>query len=228
MTVTNSTEQEIQAIKNTLSHPRIATYERAVTSQSSQSDRKLPLQLYMWNAQLSGAFLVPLHICEVIIRNAIAQTIKRKYGPHWPCSPAFLKSLPSPRNTYNPLHDLKNTTSTVQVADMVVPKLSFVFWQHMFTKRHHSRLWELYLKDTMPYLDKSKTPNIHRQNIYKNLGLVRTLRNRIAHHEPIFTRDLNADMERILGLISCRCQTTSNWVLQHQKVYQTLKNRPTY
>jgi len=33
------------------------------------------LALYEWNAQISGAFMAPLHICEVVIRNAVSDAL---------------------------------------------------------------------------------------------------------------------------------------------------------
>jgi len=214
---------ETQAIKIALSHARIATYERAITARRCDISC---LQLYIWNAQLSGAFLIPLHICEVVIRNAVAQAIKLKYGPHWPCSQAFLKSLPSSPKSYNPKRDLKHVSHNTQTPDIVIPKLSFIFWQQMFTQRHLARLWEPHLGNVMPHLNKSKEIRAQLKDIYSDLEIVRTLRNRIAHHEPIFTRDLESDITRILNLISYRCQTTADWTFKHQKVHQLLQSKP--
>jgi len=31
--------------------------------------------LYAWNAQLSAAMMAPLHVCEVVVRNAVADAL---------------------------------------------------------------------------------------------------------------------------------------------------------
>ena len=69
------------AIKAALSPARMATYEGA-----TQAADVLPgaLALYAWNAQVSAAMMAPLHICEVAVRNAVAEAIEAVYGPNWP------------------------------------------------------------------------------------------------------------------------------------------------
>ena len=82
-----------QAIKAALSAARIATYEAATTTLPP-----LPgaLALYAWNAQVSAAMLAPLHLCEVVIRNAVSDAITAIYGANWPWSITFVTSLPNP------------------------------------------------------------------------------------------------------------------------------------
>ena len=58
----NSTQ--LNQIFQTLSFERMQTYENKTKT------REQAVELYLWNAQISGAFLFPLHICEVTIRNA--------------------------------------------------------------------------------------------------------------------------------------------------------------
>lgn len=40
-----------------------------------------------------------------------------------------------------------------------------------------------------------------RDRSYNDLNVIRELRNRVAHHEPIFTRNLDDDLMRILELV---------------------------
>lgn len=42
------------------------------------------LALYAWNAQVSAALMAPLHLCEVVVRNAAADAIAAVYGVNWP------------------------------------------------------------------------------------------------------------------------------------------------
>jgi hypothetical protein len=61
-----------QAIKATLSTPRIETYEAATAGDPNLSRA---LALYAWNAQVSAAMLAPLHICEVSIRKEVPSDV---------------------------------------------------------------------------------------------------------------------------------------------------------
>ena len=82
---------EIQPVKAALSAARIATYEKAAgiidpaTGVVDPNSTKA-LELYAWNALVSGALLMPLHVCEVVIRNAVAEALEAKYGAMWPWS----------------------------------------------------------------------------------------------------------------------------------------------
>lgn len=90
-----------------------------------------------------------------------------------------------------------------------------MFWQSMFTRRHDVRLWKPYLRGVLPGLDATKPIADLRKEIYDDLEHVRLLRNRIAHHEPIFTRNLPDDLQRIYRLIGLRSQEATAWVMLH-------------
>lgn len=221
-----SMKDQISAVKGALSAPRIGTYEVAAGTNGDEDPSAL--NLYLWNAQISGAFLAPLHICEVVVRNAVADALERKYGAKWAWAPAFEQSLPFPSVGYSPRQDLFNAQRNARTVGKVVPELKFAFWQRMFTSRHDVRLWDTYLLQVMPGLDASKPISQLRRGIYDDLEEIRALRNRIAHHEPILTRNLAQDFTRIVRLIAYRSQVTADWMTSHHEnqVQEMLQNRP--
>ena len=79
----------IQAVKNSLSLPRIGTYEAALDSAGNPITSRQALHLYAWNAQVSAALMAPLHICEVVVRNAVSDALEAVYGQNWPRSVGF-------------------------------------------------------------------------------------------------------------------------------------------
>ena len=186
-----STKEIIKAVTDALSTARMGTFETAVGISGNSDPRALAL--YSWNARVSAAFLAPLHICEVVLRNAVSDAIEVVYGPRWPWQIGFEQSLPAPRTGYNPQRDLQNARSRVSTTGKVIPELKFVFWQKMFTSRHDLRLWNALLLRVLPNLDAARSVSVLRQELYNELEEVRTLRNRIAHHEPIFSRSLGDD-----------------------------------
>jgi hypothetical protein len=101
----------------------------------------------------------------------------------------------------------------------------------MFTSRHDQRLWEPYLRRVMPHLDPAKSVSTLREDIYNDLEQIRSLRNRIAHHEPIFARNLNDDLQKIVALIAARSQETADWMMQNQQasaILQEPRTGPAY
>lgn len=190
-----------QAIKDALSAPRIGTYEAATTGTP-----QLPsaLALYAWNAQVSASMLAPLHVCEVSIRNAVSDAIAAAHGPLWPWDAGFMRSLPNPKNGYSAHRDLESARIGKATTGKVIPDLKFVFWQTMFTKRFDARLWTHHLRTVLPNADSSMPVEQVRARVYSELEQLRKLRNRIAHHEPIFKRDLADDFQKVRDLIAIK------------------------
>ncbi|PKF48634.1 hypothetical protein AT251_24640 [Enterovibrio nigricans] len=85
------------------------------------------MSLYAWNGQVSSAFMLPLHICEVIVRNAVHDVLTKVYGERWPWNQAFLLTLPS-KGRYNPRQDLINARRNAPTTGKVMaPLQSFKF-----------------------------------------------------------------------------------------------------
>lgn len=73
--------QTIQAVRLALSAARMHTYEQAVGIQDNND--MAALTLYSWNSEVSSAFLPPLHICEVVIRNAVSNALEAIFSFAW-------------------------------------------------------------------------------------------------------------------------------------------------
>lgn len=212
-----------QAIKHALSAPRIGTYE-AATAGTPQ----LPsaLALYAWNAQVSAAMLAPLHLCEVAIRNAVSDALTAAHGPRWPWDAGFMRSLPAPSVGYNPSKDLSSARTGKATTGKVIPELKFIFWQTLFTSRFDARLWAHHLRTVLPHADPTKSVAQVRARVYAELEQLRKLRNRIAHHEPIFRRNLVDDFQKVHDLIAIRCPITAAWMVQNQQAQALIATKP--
>lgn len=222
--MSNNQKTTIGAVRAALSAARMGTFEAAAGVQSD--DDPAALWLYAWNAEVSGAFLAPLHVCEVVIRNAVSDALEALYGPRWPWSATFERSLPDPVQGYSPRRDLQSARRAAQTTGKVIPELKFVFWQKMFTGRYDTRIWDQHLRRVLPNLDPAKPVATLRQAIYSDLERVRLLRNRIAHHEPIFTRALADDYQTVLMLVTYRCTVTAAWMDSNQTATTIIAAKP--
>lgn len=220
----------IQAVKQSLSLARIGTYEAVLDATGVPITSRQALKLYAWNAQVSAAFLAPLHICEVVIRNAVADTLEAVYGQQWPWSAGFAQSLPAHQSGYSQINDVMFARQANATTGKVIPELKFAFWEKMFTARHDNRLWIPHLARIFhglpPGPNSKKAIGQYRLAIYNELAHIRALRNRIAHHEPIFERDLATDFKRISELIALRCPITAEWMTQNQQAPALIAARP--
>ncbi len=84
------TTEQLTNIPNVLSQPRFATY-----LQHCNNNRDQALALYQWNLELSAAFIIPLHLLEITVRNAIVEGLTNIYTLNWPWDQNFILSLPS-------------------------------------------------------------------------------------------------------------------------------------
>ncbi len=163
----------------------------------------------------------------MVIRNAVADAIAAEYGPNWPWEANFVMSLPNrPAPKYSPRRDLVSARAGKISPGKVIPELKFVFWKKMFTSRFDADLWSKHLRAVLPHVVGSLSVGQARQSIYSDLEHLRRLRNRIAHHEPIFTRNLTNDFQKVHGLIAWRCPYSAAWMQQNQQAQALIASKP--
>lgn len=200
-----------EAIRRALSPARLSTYESPFEGRVDQPVAAA-LDLYTWNTKVSGAFLAPLHICEVAVRNAVSDALEAIYGPSWPWSPGFQRSL---KRYYR--EEMVKKCGKVESTGKLIPELNFGFWKSMFTSRYEDRIWATHLHPIFPGLPGDTPLGDLRESVFQDLERANSLRNRIAHHEPIFRRNLRKDLRIINRLVSNRCEHTAEWIRgQHE------------
>lgn len=209
-----------KAIESTLSISRISTYRNEVVAKKGVSCDNSILSLYEWNANLSSSLLFPLHVYEVTLRNAISDAISLRYGDRWPVNPAFQNSLPQHYKT----ELTKVVGQNFQGLGKVLPELKLSWYEHMLTKRYHNRIWEKHIYTVFP--NSIGLPPKELRELIKNACLiVRRIRNRIAHHEPIFNQNTLVDIyPKIETMVNMRCQATRDWLCKTEKITEQLAN----
>lgn len=217
------TPDELRDLPYVISAPRFATY-----LQATSNDRERALALYEWNLTLSAAFIVPLQVCEVAVRNGVAEAIERVHGANWPWSNGFLRSLPrSKRPTdYNPEVDLRSVAARQPTTGKVVADLKFAFWEKIFTAGQDSRIWDAHFRACFPGAPASLTIAQARTIAHADLKAIRLLRNRIAHHEPIFNRNIADEYRRIHEMTGWRSQVAAAWMNRKQGVTALIPLKP--
>jgi len=148
---------DVAAISHALSMPRFGRYLAETRGNAAEA-----LALYDWNARVSSAFLHPLHIFEVMLRNGVAAAIEAEHGQDWHLAPLFVGSLPSANRRTGvisgPRKELQDTVSKVAremqrrlppgasqpvkvPAGKVVAEMKFFFWSGLLTARHDRAIW---------------------------------------------------------------------------------------
>jgi Abi-like protein len=169
------TSQETAAILASISRERLTTYL------SVCSGERDALTLYECNAQLSKHIYDLVGGFEVALRNRVSSSIIDHYQREdWYRSRIFLMLLAKERrqNIAEVRKRLK-IDKRQERSGRVVAGLTFHFWVSLHENKYRDSIWTPHLHRVWP-----KGENLKR--VHKDLLKIRDLRNRIAHHEPIF------------------------------------------
>lgn len=224
-------------IDDWLSAPRFQKYVEAC-----DGDRSQALQLYEWNISLGQALLRDIAHLEVALRNAYDQVIAGLWqgSSHWlldPESPAVtpiwrvktghngLKrgtdvNYVNRRAVDKAIYKCGGTSAT---PGKVIAELSFGFWRSLTTASHEKSVW-------VPYLHHAYPAGTNRADMDRIIGNINTVRNRIAHHEPLFNQKSNTTPEKIheglLLLLSHVGSEVADHVASSSQVQRVLAQRP--
>ena len=168
-----------------LSAERMARYLKACGGDSRKA-----MTLYRYNLQLSQEMFTVISCFEVALRNAIDLNLLPRLGKDWLrdavttggifTDPLLSKTANIISHSYNKLQSQHQYTHSKLLSDM-----EFGIWKYMFSPLQF-RLTGRTLLQIFPNKPRStKSLQINQAYIFNELDKVNTIRNRIAHHEPI-------------------------------------------
>ena len=211
------TEEILEELERSLSRERLGTYLDA-----TQGDRVEAIRLYAWNTAISAAFYGPLQGLEVALRNAMHGRLSERYGPAWYDNPDTGLDSGAQRRIGRAKFDLARNQYKND-PHRVVATLSLGFWVSLLGPGGHTdaghkanyqmTLWRPVLREVFAH-----GPALNRKQAHRPLNALRALRNRIAHHEPIFTRELTVDHQLILDVAEWISPGTRAWIAYHSEV----------
>ena len=203
---------QLQQLVATLTQPRLSKYLRASRNNDHQA-----LRLYVLNTKVSAAFLADLHYVEIALRNKFDGELCAGFGPEWFKDQTFLALVD--RRSQGILLKAQSDAAKHWPRGRPVPpgkviaELSFGFWHNLTDSRLEHPLW-------VPYLHKAFRPRKapKRATFNQQLEKLRQLRNRIAHHEPIFHLDLMAIHQTLRQVAQALCPATAAVMLKTSTV----------
>ena len=188
-------------LRKTLSDQRLTKY-----SSACGGDSRKALDLYYWNSQLSECLYMPLQAWELALRNKLNLFFCWKFGTNWPFNEKGTRQLK--RNELAKVQDAVerqtiNRGATGLSVGSVVADLSPGFWVALLSKRYAVPfVWARNgnLRRIFPH-----EPDIEQQDASDICNNLLDLRNRIAHHEPVFHLPLAARRKEIDRLLLAMC-----------------------
>jgi hypothetical protein len=192
-------EQIVKELRRSLTESRIARYLR-----DSKGDIINALRLYHWNSLLSQSLYLKMQIYEIALRNRINYFLVWKYGPSWPYNEKFIRQLlfeESSKLQRSKDYQKKRRSLDPVPTDPIVADLSIGFWSGLFARSYEVPFgWVTNLGRVFP-----NEADLPRRVVSAMCGDVADLRNRVAHHEPIYQLDLEARWNDLRRLTLALC-----------------------
>ena len=213
------TEDILNDLEASVSPERMGTYLNA-----TGGNREKAFHLYAWNTATSAAFYGPLQGLEVVLRNAIHRQLAGRYGAAWYDNPAAGLNAGCLERIAKAKREVARAGHAAG-PHRIVAELSFGFWISLLgsggrsvdpagRKADYERtLWRPALRGAFPQRE-----HLTRKQAHRPLDYLRTLRNRIAHHEPIFARHLSQDHQHILDVTGWISPGVRTWIEAHSRV----------
>jgi hypothetical protein len=186
-------------------------------------DIKKAYDLYLYNIKLCESFYPSLNLLEVGLRNSINILFIEKFGEKWllKIGEKSILSFNEQRDVEKAIDSLKKRGIKTDIGN-IVAELNFGFWNALFNKYYDTKLWQ------KPNFIKSVFPNLPREHrsakfIRDEIKIIRVLRNRIFHHEPIWNRkvppkDVHAKICYFIKSISNELEEARKQVDDFEKV----------
>ncbi len=204
---------KIAALEDAISSDRLSTYLKV-----TRGEKQKALALYLWNSEISAAFYMPLQGLEITLRNFLHQALTIYFKRNDWYDTGFLN--PKGQEMVQIAKDAIRRNGRTVDAPHIVAELSFGFWISLLNKTYHPTLW-------IPVLGKKfSTAKLPRGDIQTNFENIRILRNRIAHHECIASRDLAMDYTTAIKIMRWMNPVKADWIDAHAKVQDCLAKRP--
>jgi hypothetical protein len=210
-----------QQAKRWLSEPRFRNFLNATKGQHEAA-----VALYVWNAEVSAAFLGVLHHVEVLLRNAIDRQfpetdlghgVSIRGGDVWLTDADVLEG-PGLEKVDDAIARLVEE-SRVPTRPRLVASLTLGFWAALFAGRYED-LWRSTLRGAFP------NGNGRRNQVRSPLARTLQLRNQIAHHEAIFDRNLEKDHKVLLEITALIDADARDYIAGLSHVEDLLLQRP--
>ena len=177
---------------------------------------------------------VPLHYYEVVLRNAVSEGIAAVYSSNWHLDQNFIYSLDQKnrdRLSVAIATAKRSSGLTNPTIGSVIAELTLFFWESLFKVSYGQIIWDHHLDNLFTFSPSFLHTSRKRQIISDATKAIRLIRNRIAHHEPIFN-DSKYKHTQIINdinkIVSWRCQDTAKWLLDRTKVNKHLKKKPIF
>lgn len=169
-------------------------------------DTRKAMTLYRLNLKASQEMFTVVSCFEVALRNAIDYILSQRFGQHWLRDSVQNGGILSANNVRltrniitNAYNDLLRHNS--YIPSKLLSSMEFGVWKYMYSPAQYRATGQCLLQVFPNKPRSNRTTQYNNTYLFNELDKVNSLRNRIAHHEPIIfvPGNIHADTSYILN-----------------------------
>ncbi len=192
-------------IENALSLERFSRYLAW-----AGGDRGRAIELYTLNTKISESLYLSLQMLEVALRNRIHAVMSETVHEIWFNEDGFLLIDHQKTQLAKAIEELTREKEDPSPG-AIVAGLPFSFWTSMLSPNYEN-LWQ---QDLNKIARKADGKGLRRKDLSVPLRPIRTLRNRIAHHEPVLPWNLPRHYANMLQITGWLSPPAAEWCREH-------------
>lgn len=178
---------------------------------------------YHWNLMICSDLYPFIHSAEIALRNALHQALSEKFNTEYWFDEITL-SYEASQMLHKARQQLIKYNKKIESPD-IVASLTFGFWLTLLQNKLHAnqqnseKLWPQLIPIVFPHFARSES---ERKFISARFKEIKNLRNRLFHHEPIWKFDVNATVEKNIGLLRNKFEDivkAIGWISKEKKFY---------
>ena len=217
-------------LQSRISEARFKTYLDATGGDSDVAE-----DLYILNLRLSAAAYKSIQVFEIFLRNSMDSQLKQwnlsqQGSSDWALSPAPMLRMcfkNDGEKLSNALDDASKSISKSKnlrpiTHDDVVAQIPFSGWRYLLppNQTHHAkeRIWN----EALIYAFPNRHEKTSKATLVKWVSMIYDLRNRVAHHEPIFYLDMQARRRAMADVCDCIGRDAKKWFVQQDEFSQLI------
>lgn len=216
-----STAASRESLKEWFSSARLSRYRREPVG-----------AWYVWNTRISKVFLEDISHVEVLLRNFIDVRLSADSGSRrwWTSSRYRLGGFQG--NVAKAERRLERVRLEA-TPDQIVASLTFDSWRFLLVPRLEATVWKALTEPSnggMPHY-----PGRSRHDFETNVELIRRVRNRASHQEPLISAipDQRAEYRRLASYVTAIDTVArninpeaANWIAAHSRVLDVIAESP--
>lgn len=188
-------EKLFENLEKAISKDRLEHYSKIFET----NDKKVIIQKYLLNVELSKALYFPLQTLETTLRNSIHIVLSEKLNNEfWFEDSTFINPKTTEKKEILTARD-KIDTSKDQTTGRIISELSFGFWSYLFGRYYEQKIWNRYVKQIFPNIPKNMAI---RKKLSERINTIKNLRNKVFHYDTIIKMEnLSQIHKEILEMI---------------------------